>query len=344
MPRRYLSVRYLSVRYLSVRYLPVVLLLAVIAVIATPRSPVATVHAQTASSLAGAPLTHLGIVTGDLESVVEGYADLWGIAVPAIRTISFDLTNGSRAEARVAYVPLPNFYLELLQPVTESGPIHDHLQKFGLGVHHLGVGVDANIDVVRAELESKGGQWTAGAPGDEYAFVDFRHTPIGATIEIGPTERPSMPAPPTTQTGLFGSRPIGHVGLANTDADASREKYVEVFGMEAPEVRRYPPEGKFPFPPGHSWDTEAYVRTAMLSQAGIGIEMIESVGSPTPWTRHIDTQNGTSIMHIAVGRGNIPRDEWLRIGQEKGGKWTNGGADSFFAYLDWSDTLGLVIE
>ena len=49
------------------------------------------------------------------------------------------------------------------------------------------------------------------------------------------------------------------------------------------------------------------------------------------------------IMHIAVGRGNIPRDEWLRIGQEKGG-WTNGGADSFFAYLDWSDTLGLVIE
>ena len=83
------------------RYLPVVLLLAVIA---TPRPPVATVHAQTASSLAGAPLTHLGIVTGDLESVVEGYADLWGIAVPAIRTISFDLTNGSRAEARVAAI------------------------------------------------------------------------------------------------------------------------------------------------------------------------------------------------------------------------------------------------
>ncbi len=49
-------------------------------------------------------------------------------------------------------------------------------------------------------------------------------------------------------------------------------------------------------------------------------------------------------MHIAVGRGNIPRDEWLRIGQEKGGTWTNDCSDSFFAYLDWRDTLGLVIE
>ena len=143
---------------------------------------------------------------------------------------------------------------------------------------------------------------------------------------------------------MFGSRPISHVGLANADADASIQKYAEVFGIDPASARRYPPDGWFPFPPGHTWDTMAYVRTVILPQAGVGIEIVESVGSPTPWTHHIDKQQGTSIMHIAVGRGNIPRDEWLRIGQEKGGMWTNGGADSSFAYLDWSDTLGLVIE
>ena len=51
-------------------------------------------------------------------------------------------------------------------------------------------------------------------------------------------------------------------------------------------------------------------------------------------------------MHIAVGRGKLGREEWLKVGQEKGGKWTNGGPppSGTFAYLDWTDTLGIVIE
>ena len=316
-----------------------------LALVTAPQADLAPVSAQSASSLKDAPLTHLGIVCADLDSVARGYADLWGIAVPEIGTISFDLMDGSTADVRVAYIPLPNFYLELLQPITEAGLIHDHLEQFGLGMHHIGVGVDANVDAVRAELESKGGKWSGGAAGGDYAFVDFRHTPLGATLEIGSTERPSMPDSPTTQTGLFGSRPIGHVGLANVDADASRAKYIEVFGMEdAPKVRRFPPEGQFPFPPGHQWNPDAYVRTVM---------------TPSGWNRSGDDR--VSRIAIAVDspyrhaegdvahahrrwHGEIPRDEWLRIGQEKGGKWTNGGADSFFAYLDWSETLGLVIE
>jgi hypothetical protein len=55
---------------------------------------------------------------------------------------------------------------------------------------------------------------------------------------------------------------------------------------------------------------------------------------------------GPEVQHIAVGRGSLSRDEWLRIGQEKGGKWTNGGPppDGTFAYLDFASTLGLVFE
>lgn len=299
---------------------------------------------QKPTLLTKSPLTHLGLVFADLRPVVKGYADIFGIPVPEIRTITFDLPDGKKAEAKVAYVALPNFYLELLEPVTKSGPIYDHLKRFGLGVHHMGVGVDGNVDAVVAELVSKDGKVTGGKKGGTQAFVDFRHTEIGATLEIGPTMKPAMPAPPTTQTGLFGAQAIRHVGLANLDIEKSLQKYIEVFGMSLVPVRRFPPEGWFPYPPGHTWSQTSYVLTNQLNQQGINIEFIMSVASPTPWTHHIEKQKGTSIMHIAVGMGKIPRDEWLRVGQEKGGKWTNGGADSFFAYLDWSDTLGLVIE
>ena len=223
-------------------------------------------------------------------------------------------------------------------------PIYEHLQKFGLGMYALGVGVDANLDAVRAELESKGGKWTGGKKGGSYAFVDFRATPIGATLAIGPTARPAMPAAPTTQTGLFGAQPVNHVGFANIDATASIKKLVEVFGMAVAEPRRYPASGPFEYPPDMPWNRDSAVMTAMLRQGAIGLEVIQGVGEPTPWSHQIKMQKGVSLMHLAVGRGNIPRPDWLRIGQEKGGKWTNGGVNSAFAYLDWSETLGLVIE
>jgi hypothetical protein len=93
------------------------------------------------------------------------------------------------------------------------------------------------------------------------------------------------------------------------------------------------------------WTKQGWVQTIMVQSANnIGMELVQGMGGPNPWEAHIQKQKGTSLMHIAVGRGNIPRDEWLRIGQEKGGKWTNGGPDSPFAYLDWTSTLGLVIE
>src|SRR5687768_15839147 len=104
------------------RYLCAALLLALTAL--TPH--VARLHAQAQApsltaaaptSLTSAPLTHLGIVVPDIEKVARGYADLWGMAVPEIKTVSLEMTDGKKAETRVAYVPLPNFYLEILQPV-----------------------------------------------------------------------------------------------------------------------------------------------------------------------------------------------------------------------------------
>lgn len=324
------------------RFLPVLLLLTSIA---GPSAPI-IVRAQAAAPLKDAPVTHLAIVGPDIDKLTKGYADIFGIPVPEVKTMPYDLPNGKTADVKYAYVPMPNFYLELLQPVSKTGPIYDHVQKFGVGIYALGVGVDSDIDGVRAALEAQGGKWTGGKKGGAYAFVDFRNTPLGATIVIGPSARPAMPAAPAQQSSLFGGRPISHVGFANTDAAASVKKLIEVFGMTPVAPRRFPPEGPFPYPPDMPWTKDGSVMTAMLQQGKppVGLEVIQGVGEPNPWSANIKKQKGISAMHIAVGRGNIARPDWLRIGQEKGGKWTNGGVDSPFAYLDWSDTLGLVIE
>ena len=156
--------------------------------------------------------------------------------------------------------------------------------------------------------------------------------------------RPAMPAAPTTQTGLFGGQPVSHVGFANIDASASIKKLVEVFGMPSAEARRFPPSGQFEYPPDMKWNRDGAVMTAMLRQGTIGVEVIQGIGEPNPWSHQIEKQKGVSLMHIAVGRGSIARPDWLRIGQEKGGKWTNGAPDGNFAYLDFTDTLGLIFE
>lgn len=311
--------------------------------VAAPRP--STLHAQGTSSLVNAPLTHLTVVTPDIQTCVKGYAAIFGIPTPTIKKAAFDLPNGKKEEVQIAFVPMPNFYIEILQPMGKNGPIADHLKRFGLGLYALGVGIDANVDGVRQELVGKGGTWTGGKAGGAYAFVDFRDTPIGATIVVGPTARPEMPPAPTAQSGLFGGLAINHVGFANTDAAASVKKIVEVFGMAPVEPRRFPPEGPFPYPPG-LWTENGSVQTAMLRQGKIGVEVIQGVGDPNPWSAQIKKQKGICLMHIAVGRGKMGREEWLKLGQELGGKWTNGGPPptGSFAYLDWTDTLGIVIE
>ena len=303
-----------------------------------------TAAAQNGPLLKDAPLTHLVVITPDMAKTAKGYGDIFGIPTPEASEVAYELPNGKKEKAKVAYVPMPNFHIAIVQP-TGKGPMADHLKKFGLGLWALGVAMDSNVDAVREQLVGKGGTWTGGKKGGAYAWVDFRNTPIGATIIVGPSAKPAMPAPPTQQSGLFGGLPIGHVGFANTDASASVKALVDVFGMKVTEPRRFPPQGAFPYPP-NMWTEDGHVLTSMLFQGKIGVEVIQGVGDPNPWSAQIKKQKGISLMHIAVGRGKLGREEWLKVGQEKGGKWTNGGPppSGTFAYLDWTDTLGIVIE
>ena len=135
--------------------------------------------------------------------------------------------------------------------------------------------------------------------------------------------------------------------LAVRDVEAAVAGFAEVLGLAPTEPILFPPQPMpFPFPPG-LWDPDSKVRVATLQLANIGLELIEPVGGPNPWTDTLDKQRGNAIQHLSVGRGEMDRASWLRIGQEKGAKWTNGGPDGElggFAYLDFTETLGLIFE
>jgi methylmalonyl-CoA/ethylmalonyl-CoA epimerase len=296
------------------------------------------------TALTGGVLTHLGVATPDINATARKYADLWGVAVPPVTTESIDVAGGGRAELRVATISMPDFAIELNEPVTKSGPVYDHLQKYGLTVHHMGVAIPGSVEDARAELVRKGGRLTATARSGAVAYVDLRQR-VGATLEIvRQTAPPSETPTPNNPTGLFGGRRPNHIGLAVANIEETMANFVDIFGVRPAGVNTFPATGAMPFPPGHKWSSTISVRTNMLRYGRINFELIQSVGSPSPWTETYEKQKGLGIQHIAVGRQPIERNEWLKMGQEKGGKWTNGGTDSPFAYLDFTDTTGLIIE
>ena len=76
----------------------------------------------------------------------------------------------------------------------------------------------------------------------------------------------------------------------------------------------------------------------------MGIELIEPIGSPSPWADLIEQQRGSAPQHIGFDYKELGKvDEWVARLQAKGGTWTVGAPGNFYAYLDFHDTLGVTI-
>ena len=290
--------------------------------------------------------THVGVVVPDMDAALRGYAELFGIAVPEAQEVPVPLADGSQVPIKRAVLKVPGFHIEPIEPLSTSGPFYEHLQEYGMSVHHLGILVDGDVDEMRDTLVERGGTYTAGASG-VFAYVDFREQ-LGTTLEIQPSSADiNDAATPGPQSGLFGGRPVGHIGFAVRDVDAAIQAFVDVLGLAPTQAMQFPPQGPFPFPPGLGWDVNSHVRVTQMRLGNTGLELIEPVGSPNPWTDTLEKQRGNALQHLAMGRGELSREEWLRVGQEMGGKWTNGGANGElggFAYLDFTETLGLIFE
>jgi catechol 2,3-dioxygenase-like lactoylglutathione lyase family enzyme len=312
-------------------------------------APNGHVHTQPAPG-AGRVLNHIGVVVRDVEAAARTYADAFGLASLPVQTVSYPLPDGSKAEIRIARVLMPDFQIEVIQPVSGSGPHYAHLMKFGPGVHHFGIHTDENIDALRTAMQKRGGVWTAGLKGGSFAYVDLRER-LGATVEIMNSRLATLSqedTAPVRHASLLGGRKVRHVGVVVPDLDAALRSYSDVLDLTDARTFRLP-DGRraLLYPPGQKWNAQAAIRVAQLRIGPVGIELIQSIGEPTPWSDTLNRQRGPALQHLALDESDgLGRDQWLQLGRGRGGHWSVGGprADGGLTYLDFSEALGLMFE
>jgi len=127
-------------------------------------------------------LHHVGVATDDLAARTGLYGDLLGL--PVAHEETFD----GLAVAFLGTGP----YVELLEPLTDDGPIARHLDRRGPGLHHLACAVgDVSVALERArrqDVDPIDEEPRAGAWGHRVAFLHPGATG-GVLLELVGEER-----------------------------------------------------------------------------------------------------------------------------------------------------------
>ncbi len=76
---------------------------------------------------------------------------------------------------------------------------------------------------------------------------------------------------------------------------------------------------------------------------GVAVELDEPVSGPTPWSQALERQRGNAVHRLLIDIRPQVTDTVRQL-QAKGGKLIYGSAAGPVAYLDFSSTLGLVLE
>ena len=125
-------------------------------------------------------LDHVGIAVRDIEEALGFYAQGLGLELERVETVP-------EQGVRVAFLPLGDTEIELLEPLGEEGPLARFLEKRGEGIHHLCIAV-ADIEATLADLAAQGFRLIdetprTGAGGARVAFVHPRSA-HGVLIEL----------------------------------------------------------------------------------------------------------------------------------------------------------------
>jgi methylmalonyl-CoA/ethylmalonyl-CoA epimerase len=129
-------------------------------------------------------LDHIGIAVESIAESRRPYEAL-GLAVEGEEEVS---AQG----VRVAFLPVGDGRLELLEPMTPDSPIARHLEKRGPGLHHISLRVE-DIRQSMADLRERGFELLSqepqpGAHGCLVAFVHPRSTG-GVLLELSQPAR-----------------------------------------------------------------------------------------------------------------------------------------------------------
>jgi methylmalonyl-CoA epimerase len=125
-------------------------------------------------------LSHVGIVVENLEESLKQYERLFNLKPTAV----VDALGG---KVKVAFVPVGDGEIELLQPIDQNVPLMEYLRKHGSGIHHISLStdsIDAEVDRLRNEgVVFDRDKPTIGAHGTKIIFTVPQST-NGVPIEL----------------------------------------------------------------------------------------------------------------------------------------------------------------
>ncbi|MBW1787154.1 MAG: VOC family protein [Deltaproteobacteria bacterium] len=114
-------------------------------------------------------IEHIGIIVKDLEASMKKYTSHLGLKVEEVEEIEVDGVLN-----RVAFLPVKDTNIELVQTTAETGLAAEFLKERGEGLHHIALEVD-DIDKTFEELRSQGVEFVwdriiDGSRGSRVAF------------------------------------------------------------------------------------------------------------------------------------------------------------------------------
>lgn len=111
---------------------------------------------------------HIGIAVKNLDETLAFYRDVLGLPLEGTEVVE-------EQKVRVAFLPVGDTEIELLESTADDGPIAKFIEKNGEGVQHIAFRVD-NIEEAIEYMQAKGMKMIDekpryGAGGAKIAFV-----------------------------------------------------------------------------------------------------------------------------------------------------------------------------
>lgn len=125
-------------------------------------------------------IDHIGIAVKSIEKGGKFYTDILGLTIK-------DIENVADQKVNVAFLPITDSEIELLESTEPDGPIARYIEARGEGIQHIAFRVD-NIEEALEELRQKGVRMIdnkprGGAGAAKIAFIHPKET-NGVLVEI----------------------------------------------------------------------------------------------------------------------------------------------------------------
>ncbi len=282
------------------------------------------------------------IATPEIAAFAAGFGTVLGLTAPRIGEIPITLPAGDDAMLRICTFRLQGFSVSFAQPLDARLPHAAFLASHGAGIHHLGFGTSASMDVVVPPLRAMGGTWTVGGPGATYAQLNFQ-AQLGAALGlsnngglVAPGEVDTAGMPALGGAELLSRHRVTNVGIVVGSIEETAGAFSNIFGLGVSPIRAVDLAL-----PGVAIVSHGAARIAYLRLNGVAIKLIEP-RSDGPLAQVLE-RHGNRAHHLGFDVGKAFPVVLARL-EQLGGRILLGRRDLGYTLVDFSDAFGMVLE